>query len=443
LIGKGARGSADLVAYFVLRAHALLNALGQGGLLATSTLPEGDTREVGLGQLTANGVTIRKAVKSAPWPSRSVALEYCAVWTSRAALADEAARIIDSAGVRSITSSLDPASRVSGTPHRLAANARISFQGSIILGLGFTVESERAHELISKSPRNASVLFPYLNGQDLNSHPDCSAGRWVINFHDWLEDKARTFTECYEQVRRLVKPERDRNKRAARRERWWQYAERATGLYEAIAELDRIIAITRISNTVMPVFISQGQVISEQIVVFATSDAAVLAFLSSTMHYAWVMKYCSTIGAGAGIRYTPSDVFETLPLPELTNQMRSLGDRLGTYRRDLMLARQAGLTKTYNLVHDSHCGDVDISELREIHREIDHAMANAYGWDDLDLDHGFHETRQGIRYTVGPVARQEILDRLLELNHERYKAEVASGLHKRSKKNPGDEGTLF
>jgi hypothetical protein len=36
---------------------------------------------------------------------------------------------------------------------------------------------------------------------------------------------------------------------------------------------------------------------------------------------------------------------------------------------------------------------------------------------------------------VGPVARQEILDRLLELNHERYAAEVAAGLHE--KKKPG------
>ena len=108
-----------------------------------------------------------------------------------------------------------------------------------------------------------------------------------------------------------------------------------------------------------------------------------------------------------------------------------------------MLAREAGLTKTYNLVHVRRCADADIVELREIHRQIDHAVAHAYGWDDLDLDHGFHETRQGIRYTVGPAARQEILDRLLELNHERYAAEVAAGLHKNRKKDDGDGTRLF
>ena len=129
--------------------------------------------------------------------------------------------------------------------------------------------------------------------------------------------------------------------------------------------------------------------------------------------------------------------------------MRELGGRLDTFRRELMLARQAGLTATYNLVHDQRCTDADIAELREIHRAIDEAVVRAYGWDDLlaaGLDHGFHDTRQGPRYTIGAVARQEILDRLLELNHERYAAEVKAGLHdKRGRKRStqASDTTLF
>jgi hypothetical protein len=34
-----------------------------------------------------------------------------------------------------------------------------------------------------------------------------------------------------------------------------------------------------------------------------------------------------------------------------------------------------------------------------------------------------------MRFTVSPGANGELLDRLLELNHERYAAEVAAGLH--------------
>jgi len=117
-----------------------------------------------------------------------------------------------------------------------------------------------------------------------------------------------------------------------------------------------------------------------------------------------------------------------------------------------MLARNAGLTATYNLVHGQACQDADIGELREIHRLIDEAVIRAYGWDDLidaGLGHGFYDTRQGPRYTIAPAIKQEILDRLLELNHARYAEEVAAGLHdkkksKRSLKAPADDdGALF
>ena len=134
----------------------------------------------------------------------------------------------------------------------------------------------------------------------------------------------------------------------------------------------------------------------------------------------------------------------------MTRAMRELGDRLDTFRRDLMLARQAGLTATYNLVHDPKCADADITELRAVHCAIDEAVVRAYGWTNLldgpGLDHGFHDTRQGTRYTIGPVVRQEILDRLLELNHARYAAEVKAGLHtKRTKRRaaPGDDGAVL
>ena len=68
-IGRGARGSADLVAYFLLRAHDLLNPGGQTGLIATNTLTQGDTREVGLDQVVT-AATIRQSIKSRRWPSR-------------------------------------------------------------------------------------------------------------------------------------------------------------------------------------------------------------------------------------------------------------------------------------------------------------------------------------------------------------------------------------
>ena len=450
-IGRGARGSADLVAYFVLRAHGLLGAGGQTGLLATNTLAQGDTREVGLDQLAAGGVTIRRAVKSRPWPSKSAVLEYCAVWTSRTALENGAERTADGSIVPGITASLDPVARVTGNPYQLVANSGMSFQGSIILGLGFTMETQQATALIAQDARNADVLFPYLNGQNVNSDPGCAASRWVINFHNWPEDRAEEYPDCYRQVHRLVKPERETNKRTTRRDRWWQFAERATELYAAVAGLKRVIVMTQVSKTVIPTLVPTNQVFDQKLVVFPCNDTAMLSLLTSSMHYWWAISRSATMKAD--LSYSPTDVLRTFAMPELTPEMREVGDRLDIYRRNVMLSRQAGLTKTYKLVHDPACTDTDIVELRAIHTAIDDATVRAYGWDDLldELDHGFHPAGRETRYTIGPTAQREILDRLLELNHERYAEEVAAGLHDKGKKRAtapvrktdDDQGTLL
>ncbi len=217
---------------------------------------------------------------------------------------------------------------------------------------------------------------------------------------------------------------------------------------KAITGLERVLVITRVSKVVMPVMVPTGQVFSDSLTVFATDDTGILALLSSAPHYWWAISRGSTMKGD--LRYAPTDVFETLARPEVSAEMRDLGGRLDISRRKLMLARKAGLTSTYNLVHDQSCMDADIAELRGIHRAIDEAVVRGYGWDDLlaaGLDHGFHATRQGVRYTIGEAVRREILDRLLELNQQRYAAEVAAGLHARSGRQPAasDSGgaTLF
>ena len=93
-----------------------------------------------------------------------------------------------------------------------------------------------------------------------------------------------------------------------------------------------------------------------------------------------------------------------------------------------------GLTSLYNNFHNQDDAPEEIQKLRNIHVEMDQAVTAAYGWDDLDLGHGFHETKQGIRFTISEEARREVLQRLLKLNHERYEEEVAQGLHDKKKK---------
>jgi hypothetical protein len=62
--------------------------------------------------------------------------------------------------------------------------------------------------------------------------------------------------------------------------------------------------------------------------------------------------------------------------------------------------------------------------MRSIHVELDEAVMDAYGWTNLELDHGFHSYRQMQRWTISPAARVEILDRLLEENHRRVAEEA-------------------
>lgn len=194
-------------------------------------------------------------------------------------------------------------------------------------------------------------------------------------------------------------------------------------MYEAISGLDHLLALSRGSNAVLPVRVPTGPVFSEATVVFALKDFASLAVFSSSLHSTWVIRYTSTMRTD--IRYAPFDVFLTLPRPKPTRELHALGRRLDSERRELMLSRGWGLTTTYNRVHRPTDRDPAVQALRELHEAIDHAVLTAYGWDDLDPQHGHHPTKIGTRWTVSPAARFELLDLLLEENHRRRAAEAA------------------
>ncbi|MCL7459027.1 hypothetical protein M8I35_17745 [Micromonospora sp. MSM11] len=422
-IGRGKRGSADLCSYFLLR-NLSVTGKGRVGIIATNTIAQGDTREVGLDQAVDMGWTVYRANKSQPWPG-TASLEVSLLWVGHAA--DDEQPILDGNRVPGITPSLDARSRVTGNPYRLAANAGQSYIGSYVLGTGFLLEPEQAQALIVKDPRNKDVLFPYLNGKDLNSRPDCSARDWIINFQNWSLEQSQGYPDCFAIVEQKVKPERLENKYSDNaRERWWQYERRRPELYSAIERLDRVLVIARVSSTAAATFVPTNQILNEKIVVFVTDKPDKLALLNSQIHVSWARKYSST--RTGDLQYTPSDCFETYPQPHSSQRMARVGAELDSHRRSVMLGRELGLTKLYNLVHDEQVTSADIQRLRDIHVEIDEAVAEAYGF-NLALGHGFHRTRQGTRFTLDPNAQVDVLDLLLELNHQRHQEEERKGLH--------------
>ncbi|MGH3279079.1 MAG: Eco57I restriction-modification methylase domain-containing protein [Trebonia sp.] len=419
--GGGAKGNVDIAARFLLRDDRLLSRRGQLGLVTTNTLIEGDTLEVGMEQVD---LTVRAGRSPHPWPTKSANLQIVEVWASRIKPSRSAAYLLDGDEVPAIGPDLEPYGRVRGHPNRLRENEDIAFIGSYVLGSGFVMPRVQADELVARDHRNGEVLQPYVIGRDLNQRPDCSASRWIINFKDWSLGHAEEYPQCLDIVRRLVKPDRELKKALDYRKFWWRYGRRGAAHYEKIEDLDHIIAISLVGNALLPVRVRTGPVFAHACGVFALDDFASVAVLSSNVHSTWVVRYTSTMRTD--IRYAPSDVFLTLPRPQPTPELETLGQQLDSTRRDLMLSRAWGLTKTYNQVHDPDVHEPAIVELRDIHVAIDEAVMRAYGWDDLDLKIGHHPTKIGIRWTVSKEARFELLDRLLEENHRRYALENPS-----------------
>ncbi len=462
-LAKGKRGSADLVSYFYLRAFELLQTPGAFGLLATNTIAQGDTREVGLDSLVERGATITRAVPSEPWPG-TTSLEIAKVWIAKG----DWRGMYDLSGtsVKGISPMLIVPGRVSGTPYRLKANENKSFQGSIVLGMGFVMQPHEAQALIKRDQRNQEVLFEFLNGEDLNSRPDQSPSRWVINFRDWPLDRsgegrwnastdderrlwlrsgsvpsdypgsvASDYPDALALVKAKVKTERDKLAHGDatardRARRWWQFGRPTMLLYSTIEPLRQVIAVAATSRTLGFAMVPSTHVFSHATYVFAFDDPSVVAVLQSTVHDAWARERASSMKGD--LRYTPTDCFETFPMPELANVDQSVANEYMDLRLAIATADAVGLTRIYTHFHDRSETSASIKKLRELQVQMDRAVLSAYGW-EANWKHDFHQAKDGLRFGIVPDARRELLELILELNHQRYAEEVAAGLHDAAK----------
>jgi len=466
-------GSVDFVTYFFRRIYDVIKAEGFQSLISTNTIAQGDARTAGLEVITDHkGGSINHAVRSMKWPGLAaveVALVtiYKGKWTGSYYLGGKV--------TPSINTYLDDQESL-GNPHKLKQNAGKSFQGSIVLGQGFVLEPEEAQRLIELDPKNKDVLFPYLNGQDLNNEIDQSPTRWVINFFDWPEEKALEYAEPYRIVREKVMPERQREGNVMGREKWWQFYRRGVDLYKAIKNMDRVLVVAQVSKTVSFEFVTKNNVFDAKLNVFALENSKYFGYMNSGLHWYWAWKYSSTMKRD--LSYGPSQTFETFPFPQLVSSnldyhLESIGESYHEYRRHLMLDVQLGLTKLYNCFHsvsvdsqgedavtqsvsavvrdvylDKHLakthGTISYDEaierivhLRALHKKMDELVLEAYGWHidskrwgkAINLRHDFYEVdylpeNDRNRYTIHPDARKEVLKRLLLLNHEVHESET-------------------
>jgi methylase of polypeptide subunit release factors len=433
-------GLSDLVVYFVRRIYSLLKPGGFTAFITTNSIKDGDIRKDGLEQVLAQGGAINFAARGIKWPGRanlvvSLVAIHKGAWTG--------IRMLDGKDVPVINAYFEDGLDA-GEPKPLTENANRIYQGSIFLGDGFLLSHEEADRLIQADPRNNDVIFPVINGQEVNNNPDQALGRSIINFFDWELEKAQQYEAPFRIVEEKVKPERLSNKRVSHLP-YWRYERARLQIYREIGNLNRCFvaaATTKYLNfSTAPI----NYIFLNTLYVFTTDRWDLYALVQSTLHEVWARKYSGALKQD--LRYSPSNCFETFPLPEglwrtANPELAAIGEHYHEHRRTLMQQLRLGLTGIYNLFHsrdltpdqvarvskkpqaEAKAGYQGILELRRLHCLLDNAIRDAYGWAGLDLGHGFVEVEtlpenDRIRYTLSPAARKEVLRRLLELNLRR------------------------
>lgn len=427
-------GRADLCAYFILRAAALLRADGTAGLIGTSTIAEGETRDTGLGQLRSTGTaSIYRAQPLFPWPGTAnlfisiVFISKQPDWKGMSFLGDKVTLSISAALV---------AEESFQSPYKLACNERLAFQGANVHGMGFILTAEQRQRFINMRPSNNECIYRFMIGENINSSPIQEPSRYVIDFRDRpLTECESRWPELVRHLRTTVKPDRDRQKDRRAREKWWWHYRPAAALYAATSTLERFLATSEVTKYLCMSFVPPGWVLSSNLDVFALKDFHSFAVLQSSLHDAWARRYSSQLKDF--LKYSPGNAFETYPRPVFDRRTECIGDLFYNTRQAIMRQQLQGLTKLYNRFHCPDEKSEEIVQLRALHLEMDQAVAAAYGWIDLDLDHGFHEVKQGVRYTISEPARLTVLDHLLALNHQRYEEEVRAGLREKNAKGKG------
>ncbi|MBZ4372049.1 type IIL restriction-modification enzyme MmeI [Corallococcus sp. AS-1-6] len=418
-VHEGAHGNADLSAHFFRRAFHLLGEHGSFGFIATNTIAQGDTRATGLKYLVDHGGHLYDAVRSMKWPVTGANVSVSVVHLAKGHVSDlKLESRLDRLPVKHLNSRLrGKAERAD--PVVLRANAGKSFQGSIVLGMGFVLSPEQRSALIAKSPKNAERIFRYVGGEEINSDPSPELERYVINFGQMELKDAKQWPDLIHIVQEQVKPERDKSKDKGAKHLWWQYIRPRQELYQTLRPLHRCLVNSQVSKHLVFDWRPTGGIFSHAAYVYTQEQDRWLAVLQSRAHEAWARLLSSSMRND--LRYTPSSCFETFPFPEDARgaTLDAIGKRLHFERSQYIQAHNIGLTTTYNRLKDRSVTDAATQRLRDLHVAVDQAVLDAYGWNDLHAPPYCGATPKQL-----DAFEDEVLDRLFDLNEQRAHEEA-------------------
>ncbi|MFA6173950.1 MAG: DNA methyltransferase [Kiritimatiellales bacterium] len=305
----------------------------------------------------------------------------------------------------------------------LTANDGLASEGVKPHGMGFVVTEEEARHLgRGVDPRVEEIIKPYLNGRDLAA---TNRNVLIIDLFGKREEEVRTqFPSIYQWVLERVKPERDQNNRKTYRDSWWVFGEARRSFRPALAGVRRYIATVKTAKHRWFTFLDQNELPDSKLIAIASDDAFGLGVLSSNIHCAWSLAAGAHLGVGNDPTYVIGASFSKFPFPEATEEqkvrIRSLGEQLDAHRkRQQKQHPELTMTSMYNVLEKLRSGGVLsakektiheqglVSVLKQLHDELDAAVAEAYGW-PVNL------------------SDEEILERLVALNAARA-AEEAQG----------------
>lgn len=371
-------GVKDYCVYWFRKAHDHLADDDRAGLVGTNSISQNRARGASLDYITDDGGVITSAVSKQPWPGDAVVNVSIVNWIKSPAV-PPTRFVLDGEEVASISPSLRGDGAQPATT--LPANLGRSFQGPIPVGTGFVLDPSEAAQLLSHHPYR-DVVRPYLIGDDVAGDPDQAPRRFIIDFNTLPLEDAMAFPAALDIVRQRVKPERDQNRDRGFRTYWWRFGRPRPAMRAAIASLNRYIAGIRIGKRIHFAWAEPWTCPSDLVNVFAFDDDYAMGVLSSTIHHEWARDQSSTLRVD--IRYTPTSAFETFPWPAPTtrDQRAAIGEasRVVIERRSAICTQNAiGLTTLYNQVDEGAWSD-----LRQLHRRLDEAVAVAYGWSAVD-----------------------------------------------------------
>jgi very-short-patch-repair endonuclease len=274
----------------------------------------------------------------------------------------------------------------------LKSNQNLVSRGVMPGSEGFQVEQKNVALV------EASLLKKYLNGRDLLQ---TSRNILIIDTSNLTEESLRVkYPKTYQYLLERVKPERLTNNDLKLRSEWWLYRRANTILRSALQDLQRYIATVETSKHRIFTFLEKDVLPDNKLVIIALDDAYFLGILSSKIHVTWALASGSRLEDRPV--YAKTTCFDPFPFPNPTpgqkQKIRELGDRLDSHRKRVQAQHpDVTITAMYNLLEKIRAG-VELTEgdrafnnkalvstLKQIHDELDTAVFEAYGWEDLNL----------------------------------------------------------